>query len=470
MRFTRVKTTLMTGMLAASMVMPGMTAYAALGNEKAASFTTDESLKINKTIEAAKGITIPGTITFKVERYDAKSGNTTTDNGDGTVQPDLKTGNDVKAYPATYDIYGNGVTGKTDAINISEGAGSTLITSGTNYAANGANRLVSTDNILADLEGACQTNGEYTFKITETAPTLKSETDAYGWTAVDDTVYYLHVYVTTNAQGQKEYQYLATKGTAVNGKNTGAEGFTEASTGVTAAYQNKVSSIDFKNTYTKRAGSDGGTPTDENPKQGASLVIEKKVVDKNGNDAAYESSNATYTFKVKLTSSNTATVGNGQNELGKFTYKVYTKATTAGQKDTLAETKTDQALDSSNNLSITIKSNQYIVFEDIPAGVTAKVEETEPAASLNISSTQIVGKANGQSFTESADKSKQYKEGRDTGDFVLGEKENSVVYSNVYQDVTVTGVVTNIAPYVTLVAAAVLAIAAYMGLKNRIAR
>ncbi len=60
--------------------------------------------------------------------------------------------------------------------------------------------------------------------------------------------------------------------------------------------------------------------------------------------------------------------------------------------------------------------------------------------------------------------------GLSTGEVLIGEDTDSITFTNTYKDVTVTGVITNIAPYVALVVAVVAGCAAYMMLKKRMAR
>lgn len=432
MRFTRVKTTLMTGMLAASMVMPGMAVYAAEEPETPAEQTITANTTaptINKLVNVAKGITVPTTdankIQFTVTQFDCETTSTTTyENGDGTQQPTIFLNADGSKKSWTLDL------GTLSAI--AEGQA--------DYSGIGNNQTGTAS--LSTFVGSDWAYGEYTFEITETSPVSKADGTEYGWT-IDNAKYYLHVYVGNTTTG-REVKYLVTKGKS-----------TTAGTGTDKKYEEKVSEIKFSNTYTKKGGSDE-TGGDTDPKKSGSFVISKTV---DGDSAKYEQTGATYEFTVKLTNSNTSSIADQST----FGYKIYKNGSTEVVKSgTMTVKKNGNSYDATEN--IVLESDQYVVFDNIPAGVTAKVEEVKNK-NVNIQKIHVTSTSNGEKVT-----GKDNAESSDSGDILIGEKHNEAAFTNTYSDVTVTGVVTDIAPYVTLVAAAVLAIAAYMGLKNRIAR
>ena len=252
--------------------------------------------------------------------------------------------------------------------------------------------------------------GEYTYFITEKALPNDNE---YGWTNTSQkTEYFLHVLVKkgTDNNTTTEYFVTTTNTTATddNGNKT---------------YSDKVDSIAFTNKYTKKA---------------APLTITKKV-----SDTTYEPKDQEYTFKVTFETDN---LNPSKEEYS------YTKG-----EDTEAQTIKSEG-------TLTLKNGETATFDDIPAGTKVTVVETPVT---NIKDVKIDVTSNGSSATtEKIDKGSVFT----TGSVLIGEEQNAITFTNEYTDVTATGVVTNIAPYITMVVVAGAAIAVYVVLKKRLAR
>lgn len=390
MKFTRLKTTVVAGVMAASMILPGMTAFASAEEDAKISAGT---LSVTKTIKVGEGVTVPATtLKFTADQVDG-------DNADGTTQPATIADTDVVIeLAATTTTNGNGITA-----------------TGT----------------FANLETAITKNGEYTFTLSETAPTtLRGADDTEGWSVLDNNTYYLHVYKT-----DKGFTYIVTEGNKVNKDKEGN----------IVSLKDKVGSDEFAfvNEYTKDAGSDPKVdpedPDDEDGKHGA-LEIVKTVT---GDSAAYTDA---FTFKVTLTNSSTSKIAEGD-----------TLAYTLDGKDANATVK--KAEDGSLYVEVAIANGQKASFKKIEAGVGVKVEETNRP---NTDKTTVKAMFNGSDYSEAQEAT--------SISGVLGQSANIVRFTNVATDITVTGVVTNVAPYITLVVVAVAAVAAYVVMKRRVAR
>lgn len=118
-----------------------------------------------------------------------------------------------------------------------------------------------------------------------------------------------------------------------------------------------------------------------------------------------------------------------------------------------------------NAATIELTDGQTVTFSGIPVG--AKVSTSETTQGLNnLSEVSATAKSNGNNI----DTKSVSKDTPKIDNMKLGENENSQEYTNTFNTVTVTGVVTNIAPYITMVVVAGAAIAVYVVLKKRLAR
>lgn len=343
----------MTLLLALGAAFTGLTAHAATSDQPTAT-----EPQVNKTVNVADGITISDDAVFSV---------TQEANADGVTAPATV----LLTTPKT-------VTISADTLN------------------NNKNKSVSAD---LGLEALTTKPGEYTFKVTETAPENKADTAPYGWTK-DNTVYYVHVYVTNAATNN--HSYIVTKGT-----NTITD----------KKLDNKVDSIDFTNTFTKEA---------------SDFTVTKEVAKDD-----YAAADTDYEFTATFTKSATS------GEAADFVKKIQVAGATDVQVDGSA-------------ITFKLKKDETAMFTNVPAGVKVDVVE---AQATNVESTKIAITSNGGTATQ--------KDGLDSGEVLLGENANSIVYTNTYKDVSHTGVVTKIAPFVAMIAIAAGAAALYMVSRRR---
>jgi hypothetical protein len=180
---------------------------------------------------------------------------------------------------------------------------------------------------------------------------------------------------------------------------------------------NKVDSIDFTNTFTKEAGA----------------FTVKKTVE---NDQ-YADADTLYSFTATFEESATS------GEVSSFINDIKVAGATNVKVDGSA-------------ITFQLKKDETATFTNVPAGVKVKVVEDK---ATNVKSTTIAISSNGGTATQ--------KDGLDSGEVLLGENANSIVYTNTYQDVTLTGVVTKIAPFVAMIAIAAGAAALYMVSRRR---
>lgn len=253
------------------------------------------------------------------------------------------------------------------------------------------------------LEAKTTAVGEYTFMVTETSPTAKAADAAYGWT-VDTSVYYVHVYVDKD----KNHQYLLTK--TDNAVETIGEG-----DAATSQLKNKTDKFEFVNTFTK----------------GADLTIEKTV-----SNPTYVDADTYYEFTITFTGNDTVTV---PSEGFEFT----------GTKASLNKTDAASTGSLKSGDKFYLQDGGSIKFEGIPAGVKYTVTET---AATNVASTTVT--VDGEGITDGATQT-------------LDENNDVVSYTNTYKDVTITGVIMNVLPFVMMIAIAGAAAAMYVASRRR---
>ncbi len=182
-------------------------------------------------------------------------------------------------------------------------------------------------------------------------------------------------------------------------------------------FENKVDSIDFTNTFTKEAGA----------------FTVKKTVE---NDQ-YADADTLYSFTATFKESSTS------GEVSTFINQIQ------------VADATDKAV-SGNAITFKLKKGETATFTNVPAGVKVDVVE---AQATNVKSTTIAISSNGGATTNI--------NGLDSGEVLLGENANTIAYTNTYQDVTLTGVATKIAPFIAMVAIAGGAVALYIVSRRR---
>lgn len=183
---------------------------------------------------------------------------------------------------------------------------------------------------------------------------------------------------------------------------------------------NKVDSINFTNTFTKEAGA---------------FTVTKEVAKDD-----YAAADTDYEFTATFTKSATS------GEAADFVKNI----TVSGIKDT------DYTINNDGTITFKLKKDETATFTNVPAGVKVDVVE---AQAKNVDSTTIAITSNGGET--------KTKDGLDSGEVLLGENLNSIVYTNTYKDVTLTGVATKIAPFIAMVAIAGGAVALYIVSRRR---
>lgn len=252
-------------------------------------------------------------------------------------------------------------------------------------------------------------NGLYTYTVTETAPATSVAQGQYGWTKGGET-YTLRVYKST--EGLK---------------------YTVADKD-----DNKVDSMDFTNTYTKR----GNDQKDKN-----SLEISKTVPDQ-----TYESESP-YTFTIKFTNVDENAAVNKTFYTGKIV------KTVNGKEEVVQNNITFNVATKENpNLTTEFQLNngEKLVFDNVPAGTKYVVTED---GGTNFTATYKVTTDGTEANEVTVTKGEQLS----TGEQKLGsEGANIVAVTNNYTPVTITGVVTNSLPYIMLILVAIGGIALFM--------
>lgn len=271
------------------------------------------------------------------------------------------------------------------------------------------------DNVLSE-------DGEYTYVVKENAigPSV-SDTTSYGW--INDTKeYLLHIYRTN---GTSRYSF-------------------------TLAGQDAKATPVFNNKYTSKA----------------SLKIEKTVSDSQG----YANADDTFVFHVAFTNNNTYNSGvNGSYNVNKdsYSYKVYNSDNNQVNDENGNPIQGSIATGGGN---ISLKSGEYALFDDIPAGTQTTV--TENAKPNYIPKVKVIenggtavvtdGGTVNQSLTAVNAGHKQA--------VLVGDKGTTMEFTNTFRTINATGVVTNIAPFVMMMVAAVAAVALYLVAKRKLRR
>lgn len=379
MNLKRIKTSAAAGILAASMLLPNMTAFAAVST-----FGKDATDVITKKVTADDGVTFTNeSFTYTFEQREANV-------QDSGVTANQET---VTIPSITIDSASSGEAYTTDE------NGNKVYT----FTKGGID--------LTNIEKA----GVYTFTVKETARDTSGDPAGTTW-VYDESQYILRVYAKNDGNGGLNYEMTLRK---LN------EDGTEPADG------DKLTTAEFNNTLTKTA---------------AFLRIAKLV----DNDE-FADENTDYTFEVTF----------DEGKLNTASADGYAYTITDG-----SHTYDSGTIKSGE--TITMKKNQYAEFKTIPAGTTVTVKEINLASNINtVTVTEYVGQ------TEVKDAKLTHDEDNNTyvtDSILVDEAGTSITFTNTWKDVTITGVVTNIAPYVTLVVVATAAIAAYVVLKRRIAR
>lgn len=265
------------------------------------------------------------------------------------------------------------------------------------------------------------TPGVYTYIIKESARTsaqLAADAAANKTWIMDQSEYRLRVYVERG-------------GGNVITKSITMEQIKDAD-GNELADPQKVDSLTFNNTVT----------------QIGSFKLAKKVVDNSGMAADSKEYTFTMSFKKSAVDSLPAQVQ----------YQIHH-----------ADGTTDnvQTMNSATGGTINLKKDEYVMFLNLPVGTLVTVEETKESGISDVSSVeQIYGRKdkdhNGKTKAEEVFVS--------TGTSDAGVTGTALTYTNTWKDVTITGVVTNIAPYISLVILVIAGLTAYTTVKRHLYR
>ena len=183
----------------------------------------------------------------------------------------------------------------------------------------------------------------------------------------------------------------------------------------------KQDKLSFKNTYRRNGGEEDKDKTG----QSEALIIEKQTVGDLADKTKYFDFNLTLT-KAGTTEDNKIKgkiIGNNRNEEVEFTYGV----------------KADFKL----------RDGDKLVFEKLPAGTRYNAVEVGKQDGYTPEVT-VIENGNKNPLKEGTDENdlSSAKDGETTN--LVGENQNKVTFVNKYQDVSVTGVITNNMPFVVL--------------------
>lgn len=196
-----------------------------------------------------------------------------------------------------------------------------------------------------------------------------------------------------------------------------------------ASESGKASKIAFTNTYTKKGGSDD---------KDTSLTISKNTV------GDYADKTKDFTFEITFEKAATAT-----------------DTSYTGKID-----GTDVVCEVGKKTEFTLHDGQSLVFDNLPAGTRYVVEEVGAEDGYKASVAVVENGVATVNKSAVADKDGVSSATADATNLV-GEKENSVTFTNTYEDVPITGIIFNNLPVVILIAAAVAAFAVLAALKRR---
>lgn len=248
--------------------------------------------------------------------------------------------------------------------------------------------------------------GLYTFSVVEETPTAQG---GGTWSVVDTTKYYLQVLV--KSDGTK--QYALSKGEDI----------------VAANSEDKADEAAFDNTYVKTS----------------SLEVSKAVV---GDYADLDQD-----FDYEVTFHNVA-----PNAAATVTWTKTDKAgaTTTGELSLPAATAADPTV----TYTFKLKATEKIVFSGLPTGATYDIKETG-VANYKAKATLTTGSATSQ-IAEGALGADISKTGT-----LIDEGTNKAEFTNTYQEITITGVIMNVLPFVMMIAIAGAAAAMYVVSRRR---
>ena len=284
------------------------------------------------------------------------------------------------------------------------------------------NQITKTSNDVA--AQAWTSTGVYEYQVTETASGF---TAATGETMnYSQAQYTLYVVVSYDSATSSYFVEQAYTNQTVN--NTGGTGSGKGGANTVDGNYNFL----FTNTYTKQGGTTAGTNA---------LKITKTTTG-TGSD---QSKQFTYTLTANDSVTGVAPA-------------TYTGTITRADSTTSTVSLT---ADGSTAATFTLADGEEVVFNTLPAGTTFSVEETGAASYIaTYSGTTAAGSISSGTGTAGADLS--------TGTQTIGTTNNEVNFTNTYDSSLIpTGVLSNIAPFLALIAVAVLAFVAFAAASRR---
>ena len=333
MNFKKTKVAVASGLMAASMVLAPLAAYA----EEVANFnkiTSTEGVPVEKKVKVASGITLP-----------ASKGSSTTDF------------NFTATYKAsTTGKAANGKESETFTLKLSE-----FVNEEGKLKKDGA--IAAADNFKNAVPG------EYVYSLKEDEKT-DLDNDGYGWTN-STKEYVLRVYVTN----EESVTYTVLEANASDADNE------KYALDVTSQNANKLEKASFENTYTKR----GGSNVDGNP----SLVIDKKVVGEYGDLNQY------FKFTVKFDTPDTENRTDTQKKFT-MTFTNNGNGYDGAADGEYSTTTEEDAVTLTDGGSYVfyLKSGASVSFDDLPAGTTYTLSEKKETGYTATVSAKENGKEN----------------------------------------------------------------------------
>lgn len=348
--------------------------------------------------------------------------------------------NYTKTFDFKFDLIKNGtaaVTGDTGDKTIS-----------IDISSNDSDHKVA-KNIFGD--GGLEYNaaGIYTYNVEETTPDAPDQNDSNYGLKCSDAEYELVVWVKnkTNKSGVYVERVKVTQLKTDDGTEP-VGGDKKVSPNPGGTQDGSDSEFKFVNTYTKKAGSEDPS----HPGHYLATTISKDVV------GDYADLTKEFNFNVHISLPNTYT-----NVDDKFDGIIFENNNT-----TITDTK--YQLQNGNN-TITLTHDQDLRIYDLPAGTTYYVEEI--GASNYTPSVNVTENGNPTVENKNAGKgenltSKKTDNGAEV-DNLIGENTNTVVFTNTYDDnsVTPTGIIINNLPFVLMVVVAGSGLALYVVSKRR---
>ena len=313
MNFKKTKVAVASGLMAASMVLAPLAAYANQNTD--GSFT---SATIQKTVNVADGVTIVGDIHFSVKQVPNQGDNATVAPNENPTTHAITA---IAGLKTDYQVDTNDKTNTSD-----DTAGS-------------AKDFTYVESVALDFSGLTNP-GEYTFVVkelkTDGATTLVeyNELTGEGWT-FSDAQYLVRVYVKNDSDHTKEYTIQ--KGTYNETESKWTPDSTDRAKKDTAA---------FENTYRTT----GNIINNNNP----SLEITKKVT---ANEYVSPNEEFEFTIKFEADEGSPATV---PSTITPKNSKDYSWTAEVGAE---------------NTYTFKLKANETLEFEKLPAGIHYTVTE-----------------------------------------------------------------------------------------------